>query len=303
MSLFLVAVLAVGFLLFVVILRSMMVYIPNNRVGILEKLISAKGSVRSGLIALEREAGFQPERAARRLALPDAVPVPRPQDAAGHHPAGRDRLRLRPRRPVAAAHPVAGLATCAPTTSRTPRPSCAPAARRARSAWSCARAPTRSTWRSSWSSPSDQLYYLPMDRSEEAVFRQMGQLIGERGGFHPVVIQGADDRIGIVTVHDGPAVPSGEIIAPMVGNDPGARRRPTTTASRTRTSSSLAGGQRGRQLQVLVEGTYYINRLFATERAGAEDRRRGRHRRRRRLLHRRQRRATSRARTTSTASW
>src|SRR4029079_6393281 len=27
----------------------------------------------------------------------------------------------------------------------------------------------------------------------------------------------------------------------------------------------LAGGQRGRQLQVLVEGTYYINRLFATE--------------------------------------
>src|SRR5437773_11552933 len=25
-----------------------------------------------------------------------------------------------------------------------------------------------------------------------------------------------------------------------------------------------AGGQRGRQLQVLVEGTYYINRLFAT---------------------------------------
>jgi len=26
----------------------------------------------------------------------------------------------------------------------------------------------------------------------------------------------------------------------------------------------MAGGQRGRQLQVLVEGTYYLNRLFAT---------------------------------------
>ena len=61
MSLFIVAFLAAGFLLFVVILRSMLVYIPNNRVGILEKLISAKGSVHSGLIALEKEAGFQPE--------------------------------------------------------------------------------------------------------------------------------------------------------------------------------------------------------------------------------------------------
>jgi len=35
MSLFIVAFLVVGFLLAVVILRSMMVYIPNNRVGIL----------------------------------------------------------------------------------------------------------------------------------------------------------------------------------------------------------------------------------------------------------------------------
>ena len=35
-------------------------YIPNTRVGIVEKLVSAKGSVKSGLIALEGEAGFQP---------------------------------------------------------------------------------------------------------------------------------------------------------------------------------------------------------------------------------------------------
>ena len=43
MSLFIVAFLAAGFLLLLVILRSMLVYIPNNRVGILEKLISAQG--------------------------------------------------------------------------------------------------------------------------------------------------------------------------------------------------------------------------------------------------------------------
>src|SRR5881296_1519059 len=35
-------------------------YIPNTRVGIVEKLISAKGSVPSGFIAMNGEAGFQP---------------------------------------------------------------------------------------------------------------------------------------------------------------------------------------------------------------------------------------------------
>src|SRR6185436_4876828 len=35
-------------------------YIPNTRVGIVEKLVSGKGSVKSGLIALDGEAGFQP---------------------------------------------------------------------------------------------------------------------------------------------------------------------------------------------------------------------------------------------------
>jgi len=36
-------------------------YIPNNRIGILEKRISHRGSVRQGLIALNGEAGFQPD--------------------------------------------------------------------------------------------------------------------------------------------------------------------------------------------------------------------------------------------------
>ena len=36
-------------------------YIPNNRVGIVEKLWSGRGSVKSGLIALNGEAGFQPQ--------------------------------------------------------------------------------------------------------------------------------------------------------------------------------------------------------------------------------------------------
>src|SRR5579859_6152938 len=36
-------------------------YIPNNQVGIVERLWSPKGSVTSGFIALSGEAGFEPE--------------------------------------------------------------------------------------------------------------------------------------------------------------------------------------------------------------------------------------------------
>src|SRR5580765_6524719 len=35
-------------------------YIPNNKIGIIEKRISGRGSVKSGIIALNGEAGFQP---------------------------------------------------------------------------------------------------------------------------------------------------------------------------------------------------------------------------------------------------
>jgi len=67
------------------------------------------------------------------------------------------------------------------------------------------------------------------------------------------------DTIGIVTVHDGPPIESGEIIAPEVKGaaadhhyfqDPEAFLR--------------LGGRRGKQLQVLTDGTFFINRWFAT---------------------------------------
>src|SRR5689334_14126726 len=52
----------VALLIIIVFLLSGMVrYIPNTRVGIVEKLWSASGSVEQGLIALRGEAGFQPD--------------------------------------------------------------------------------------------------------------------------------------------------------------------------------------------------------------------------------------------------
>src|SRR5690349_16416014 len=53
----------IGILLVVIVFlgSGMIRYIPNTRVGVVEKLWSASGSVEQGLIALRGEAGFQPD--------------------------------------------------------------------------------------------------------------------------------------------------------------------------------------------------------------------------------------------------
>ncbi|MFN8566333.1 MAG: hypothetical protein U0Z44_02175, partial [Kouleothrix sp.] len=51
----------VGIVLLVVFMSGFLRYIPNNRVGIVEKLVSGHGSVKSGFVALKGEAGFQPD--------------------------------------------------------------------------------------------------------------------------------------------------------------------------------------------------------------------------------------------------
>jgi uncharacterized membrane protein YqiK len=55
------ALLALGVLLIFVRVANIFRYIPNNQVGIIEKMWAARGSIRAGFIALRGEAGFQPE--------------------------------------------------------------------------------------------------------------------------------------------------------------------------------------------------------------------------------------------------
>src|SRR5262249_48268544 len=59
------------------------------------------------------------------------------------------------------------------------------------------------------------------------------------------------------------ALKEGEIIAPVVGNDP---EDEETYHNNFQNAERFlaAGGRRGRQLQVLVDGTYYLNCLFTT---------------------------------------
>ncbi len=111
--------------------------------------------------------------------------------------------------------------------------------------------------------------------AEQAASAQWLEELRRVDGFSPVVVgrrrpeaeangaeSAADDSIAIVTVHDGPSLPPGEIIAPTVGGeladadyhnnyqDPEAFLR--------------AGGRRGRQHMPLTDGTYFLNRWFAT---------------------------------------
>lgn len=253
----------VGFGIFLVLLLlSGVRYIPNDRVGIIEKRWSLGGSIKSGFIALNGEAGFEPEilRGGLHYRTPfqyrvHTMPlVTIPQGRIGYLFA-RDGKPLAPTQTLAANPPEVNYQDV-----------------RGFLAAGGQRGPQRTILREGTYAinlaqflvvTEGKLYYLSMNREDDAVFRQMSQTIAERGGFTPVVIKGADDAIGVVTVHDGQSLPQGELIAPVVGDDP-QNKRTYHNNFQDPEAFLAAGGQRGRQLQVLVEGTYYINRLFAT---------------------------------------
>jgi uncharacterized membrane protein YqiK len=80
-------------------------------------------------------------------------------------------------------------------------------------------------------------------------------LAGASPDFNPNV-----DTIGVVSIQDGPTIGSGEIIAPEVkatgGRDHNYFQDPEAFLA--------LGGKRGKQLQVLTDGTFFINRWFGT---------------------------------------
>ena len=112
-------------------------------------------------------------------------------------------------------------------------------------------------------SGQNEIAFLPMgNRDERTQFAVVADLIAKTDGFSPVIIDGNKDQMGVVTVHDGPSLPQGEIIAPTVGDT---RNDPNYHNNFQDPQAFLnAGGYRGRQYQVLSEGTYWINQLFAT---------------------------------------
>ena len=255
-------IIAVVILILVILALLSIRYISNTKVGVVEKLFSFKGSIKSGLIALENETGFQPQvlRGGWHLFLPfqykiHTMPlVTIPQGKIGYVFA-RDGVSLPSTQALASNVNVKDFQDVFNFLKNGGQ-----------------KGPQRLVLREGTYAinlaqfaviTEEQIYFLPLDVTDADLFRNMGKLISERQGFTPIVIKGAEDVVGVVTVHDGPSLPSNEIIAPTVGES---LDSPETYHNNFQDPDKFlnAGGKRGRQLQVLVEGTYYINRLFAT---------------------------------------
>jgi uncharacterized membrane protein YqiK len=235
-------------------------YIPNDRIGVVEKLWSGRGSVKLGLLALDGEAGFQPElrRGGFHFFAPlqyrvHICPMVSVTQGKIGYVFARDGVDL------PAGQTLADNATINNFLDV-----------RAFLKGGGQKGPQRKILREGTHIINPALfvvmteettYSMTMDATEREYYQKMRELLDQRRGFSPLVIKGtedshASDLLAVVTVQDGPALPRDELLAPDVGDHHNSFQEPEKFLK--------DGGKRGRQERVLVEGTYYINRLFAT---------------------------------------
>jgi len=217
-GLFVVAGLVVAGIIFLILLSGIR-YIPNTRIGIVEKRFSFNGSVKSGFIALHGEAGFEPNvlRGGLHYLMPIqyvvriAPLVTIPQGKIGYIFA-RDGKLLDSTQTLASNEEVSDFQDVENFLKSGGQ-----------------RGPQRRILREGTYAinlmqfivlTDERIYSLPLSRDEMQTIQGMATVISERGGFVPVIIKDTDDKIGIATVHDGPSLGQGEIIAPVVGDDP-----------------------------------------------------------------------------------
>lgn len=252
-------------------------YIPNDRIGIIEKYWAVRGSVRAGrIIALNGEAGYQADilrggvhfflgKWQYRIHKVSLVTIP--QGKIGYVYA-RDGDPLEPGQTMArvvGSNHFQDARTFLATGQRGRQ---------------------RAILREGVYAinlalfvviTEDVVYHLSLQgRHELEKLIGWQQELKQINGFDPVVIGGlvesSDplkpnetclvDSIGIVTTHDGPSLSPGEIIAPSVGNDPSEENYHNNFQDPE--AFLRAGGRRGRQYVPLTDGTYFINRWFAT---------------------------------------
>jgi uncharacterized membrane protein YqiK len=237
--------------------------IPNDRVGIIEKKWSPKGSLDSQIIALNKEAGFQPYviRGGIHFLSPimykiHIVPlITIPQGEIGYVFA-RDGESLPGTQTLGRVVPegenfqnVEGF-----LNNNGQKGIQRAIVREGTYAFNLAEFIIIT---------EKEIYALSLGQGEMKTVQGMAEKIRERNGFIPVIISGSDDVLGVVTVHDGPSLSQGNIVSPIVGDN---FREPETYHNNFQDIEKFlkAGGFRGRQYQVLTEGTHFINRMFAT---------------------------------------
>jgi uncharacterized membrane protein YqiK len=264
-------------------------YIGNSRVGIVEKLWSLRGSVPEGrIIALDGEAGFQAEllRGGLHLGLwrwqyrIHRVPLVAVAQGKVAYVYARDGEALAPSQTLGQVVPcnhfqdarqfLSGVATGGPEHE--------PALGQRGRQRAILREGVYAINLAVFTVITEENVY----RLEAGGARELKALVNWQAelnqieGFNPVIIGGPveapdplsperkiiADSMGIVTVHDGPSLPPGEIIAPAVGVD----RNDKDFHNNFQDPEAFlrAGGRRGLQYVPLTDGTYFINRWFAT---------------------------------------
>ena len=256
-SLVMVAIWTVAFFVVLLVLRlgNVFRYIPNNQVGIVEKMWAAKGSIKSGFIALHGEAGFEPEilRGGIHVFFPFTYRIHKSDLVT----VGQGKIAYvfaRDGAPLGASQVLAANDTEENSDFQDARKFLVSGGQKG---------PQRKVLREGTYAinttqfaiiTDDRVYGHALSQQEQSVLDGMKQTIAERWGFAPIVLAAEHDLVGIVTVHDGPSLPPGEIIAPEVGTD--LRDNETFHNNFQEPEKVLkANGFRGRQLQVLVEGT------------------------------------------------
>ncbi|MBN2541045.1 MAG: flotillin family protein [Bacilli bacterium] len=254
-----IGVLGLGILLFFVGFRV----IPNDKLGIVEKRWSFQGSLKSEIIALNKEAGFQPYvlRGGIHFLTPlmfkvhivPLVTIPQGEIA---YVFARDGEAL------------PGTQTLARVVKESDHFQNVVGFLKNGGQKGIQRTIIREgTYAFNLAEfviiTKSKIFGLSLERGERQTIEQMSSKIHDRNGFDPIIIKGVDDLVGIVTVHDGPSLPQEHIVAMTVGDD---RNEPETYHNNFQDIEKFlhAGGFRGRQYQVLSEGTYFINRMFAT---------------------------------------
>ncbi len=262
-------------------------YIPHNRIGIVEKLWSRKGSLTGGrIIALDGEAGFQTRILRGGIQL-GFYPW---QYRIHHQPlvtVAEGRIGYVYARDGAPLPPTQTLGRVVECTSfQEARVFLTEGGQRGRQ-----RAIVREGVYAMNTAlfiviTEDGVYAGPGTEAEKAKFAAWQNELLESGGFAPVLIgfggtdmkviaqtiaPGSDansassitlsDNIGVVSVHDGPTIGSGEIIAPEVGGHAG---ESSHNYFQDPEAFLALGGRRGKQLQVLTDGTFFLNRWFAS---------------------------------------
>ena len=247
--------------IYLVYISRIIVFIGNDSIGIIEKLWSPRGSIKSGFIALEASAGFQPHIL---------------RGGVHFFPPFQYRIHVRPL-PTVPQGPVGYVfarsgSDLSPGQTLGSMPEGA-SFEHVRSFIELGgqRGPQRTILREGVHAINIAQFVILTSEGTHAValsgdagaLEGMRNAIAERDGFNPVVLRDRQDVVGVVTVHDGPSLDRGQLIAATVGSNPA---EPATYHNCFQDPERFlaAGGRRGRQDQVLVEGTYYINCLFAT---------------------------------------